>query len=241
MLVRDPVPTDDLGVAAEDDPLRVGGTRCPEDLPRSTRRRKLYLWMLMIGISGVVITAAAGQVHPGVAHWLLWLVGTPTSFVILVIGATGLQRTKKLISEEVQAERTVSARQADAIAPTTFRSQYDRRRFVARYGPKWGNEAARLMHRRNGNFNIMLMCLGLLFLFGPFGEIHLPAVAEVLLGIVAVWAGVGVIALWRQINRAATQSLGTDIGWRKGHRPPRKAAAYESWCREHGLIPYAAV
>ena len=113
----------------------------------------------MIGISGVVITWSAGQAHAGVAHWLLWVVGIPVSVVLVVIGSIGLERTRTLISEEVQAVRAVSTSRADATDTPTFRSQADKRRFVARYGPKWGVQAATLMHRRNNKINLAVVCL----------------------------------------------------------------------------------
>jgi hypothetical protein len=49
------------------------------------------------------------------------------------------------------------------------------------------------------------------------------------------------VAMFRclvKLNRAASESLGVPINWKSG--PPRRSDAYERWCREVGLSPYAA-
>jgi hypothetical protein len=41
-------------------------------------------------------------------------------------------------------------------------------------------------------------------------------------------------------NQAASRALGVRIGWSAENSPPRKAGAYEAWCKRKGLVPYGA-
>lgn len=41
-----------------------------------------------------------------------------------------------------------------------------------------------------------------------------------------------------KLNKAASESLGVPINWKSG--PPRRSDAYDRWCRQVGITPYAA-
>lgn len=196
----------------------------------------------MFGISALVLTLSIGVTHQGSVHWVLWLVGVPISVVVIGASAKGLRSSRTLIAQAIAAKRVISPRQAAAMEPPSLRNQATRRQFIAHQAPKWGERATLMMAKRNQD-GMLVAVSGCLLFIGRSTDPskQWPMIVQIGLVVVCVLALVRAIHFWRMMNQAASDTLGIKIGWRRGHHPPRKAAAYEDWCRSVGLDPYSAV
>jgi hypothetical protein len=123
----------------------------------------------------------------------------------------------------------------------TLLDQIDFRRFIAARASKWGDEAAKLMWKReqDGRFVIVLVCIAILVASTSHPE---SLILIVVVGCLAIGLllTVRILSLTRKIYQAASVSLGIEVHRRSGHAPPRRQSDYEEWCQTNGLTPYSA-
>lgn len=108
--------------------------------------------------------------------------------------------------------------------------------------PKWGDEAAEY-RLKLWKLQLFGIPLAFLVLLGIVVRDNAP-VALAIFGILLLGGtliAIAALVCVRGMNRSASRLLGVKIsGWHAGQFPPDTSPAYEEWCAQHGLIPYAA-
>jgi hypothetical protein len=121
--------------------------------------------------------------------------------------------------------------------------QASKAKFVGFWGPRLGDEAAAM---RWSWANTLRLAYLLNFVSIPCFFVGVRAhIALLVIAGVAIYTGQGALLVLGGIrlkasNRAASNALGTRIGFGATPGPPRPAAAYESWCVKYNITPYAA-
>ena len=116
-------------------------------------------------------------------------------------------------------------------------------RFVSQWSPKIGRQAANIRWRASV---LLIGAYALNFVWIPCVIIGAKSGTPLLLGAgaaVAAVAGALIVAggfKMRTSTRLASSELGVRLGVGRIAAPPRKAAHYEDWCRQHGVTPYGA-
>lgn len=233
----------------------------PEILPRDRRQIRavemklrlsgrqasaLFWAAALAGLFILAIGIVLGAKQTGSGRVLLWIGALFISLWLLSVGLMGihnLRRPSHQDSDYDSAGRVVDSNLVGrGPSKPAFFGEIDRRRYIAAMTAKWGEEAAVFKLKRMQNLRLLIVSVCVLFLVGAFGDLHRPAAKWIvaIAFVVAVFAVARTMMWWHKMNRAASEALGIAISWRWGSGPPRTPAAYERWCRNHGLTPYAA-
>jgi disulfide bond formation protein DsbB len=212
-------------------------------IPRSQASR-LFRNLQYFGVLAAVIGLVVGLEQSGALRWVIWLVAFLLAVWCFTAGTLGLRRVQRL-----DTNSSVSRPEDDALSPDvrslprpTLIDELDKSHFVAGQAAKWGDKAAALMWKRQQDRRLLAVLVSLVFLVAVLSNIHKPLTWVLLF----VGVSIGLLVAVRTVNygqrmyRAASETLGVEVDWRRGHAPPRRSPAYEEWCTKNGLTPYAA-
>jgi len=207
--------------------------------------RPLLLYRVFIYFAVVVLVFGLvfGYELSSGARWLIWLLAWLASIWLFSAGFTGLRRMSHVAPLSVDSAAETAQPIGSAVKAAGIFDSMDQGRFVALVAPKWGEDAASLLWKRNQIRVLVAITMSLLLITVMLADLRKPLTWGVIS--VLALAGLSLLAvslrMGRRMYEHASIAIGVEVGWMPGQHPPNSSRAYRKWCLKNGVDPYEAL